>query len=132
MMYATPETGTKVRVTTSRPNYVVGREDDVSVYEGIVLQPERWLTADQFVLSGDDHIRIRIISVKNVIDLRNESGNELMQADEVEETTKTWIVLGSKGKEYTVTRREGKMTCTCPGFQFRKQCRHIVEKSAEN
>lgn len=33
------------------------------------------------------------------------------------------IVRGSKGEEYVVSDGH----CTCPGFQFRRTCRHIKE-----
>ena len=35
------------------------------------------------------------------------------------------IVAGSKGQFYTVTTDNGRTTCTCPGFQFRKNCKHV-------
>ena len=37
--------------------------------------------------------------------------------------TQYWEING-----YTVTRdNEGKMTCQCKGYKFRKNCRHITE-----
>lgn len=39
----------------------------------------------------------------------------------------TWTVDGSKGSKYVVKLSEGQYHCTCPGFQFRGQCRHIKE-----
>ena len=38
---------------------------------------------------------------------------------------KTWQVEGSKGNIYTVKLSDGAYTCTCPGFSFRRKCRHI-------
>lgn len=38
---------------------------------------------------------------------------------------KVWRVEGSKGNIYTVKLSEGTYTCTCPGFSFRRKCRHI-------
>ena len=38
---------------------------------------------------------------------------------------KTRVVVGSKGEKYTVTETESGVTCSCKGFQFRGQCRHI-------
>ena len=35
------------------------------------------------------------------------------------------IVIGSKGEKYTVTEVSGVYQCSCPGFKFRGQCRHI-------
>ena len=37
--------------------------------------------------------------------------------------TQYWTING-----YTITRdNEGKMTCECKGYRFRKNCRHITE-----
>ena len=33
-------------------------------------------------------------------------------------------VKGSKGNEYVLTYKDGKVTCTCPGFKFRRKCKH--------
>ena len=40
---------------------------------------------------------------------------------------KVWRVEGSKGNIYTVKLSEGAYSCTCPGFGFRRKCRHIEE-----
>jgi hypothetical protein len=40
---------------------------------------------------------------------------------------KTWTVTGSKGSTYTVSDIDGKLSCSCSGFQFRGQCRHVKE-----
>jgi hypothetical protein len=36
-----------------------------------------------------------------------------------------WIVKGSKGDEYRVTESGGNLSCTCSGFRFRGQCKHV-------
>ena len=40
---------------------------------------------------------------------------------------KVWHVEGSKGNMYTVKLSAGAYSCTCPGFGFRRKCRHIEE-----
>ncbi len=40
---------------------------------------------------------------------------------------KVWRVEGSKGNIYTVKLSDGVYSCTCPGFGFRRKCRHITE-----
>jgi|TARA_R110000824_G_scaffold49608_3_gene139270 hypothetical protein len=40
---------------------------------------------------------------------------------------KAWSVKGSKGNIYSVALSEGAYTCSCPGFGFRRNCRHIKE-----
>jgi hypothetical protein len=39
----------------------------------------------------------------------------------------SWQVQGSKGNTYTVRVRAGQWFCSCPGFGFRRKCRHIEE-----
>jgi hypothetical protein len=41
---------------------------------------------------------------------------------------KIWEVAGSKGKTYTVNLHDGQWGCSCPGFMFRRQCRHVTEQ----
>ena len=43
---------------------------------------------------------------------------------------RTWTVAGSKGNEYRVTQELGTWSCTCSGFKFRGQCRHVAEISS--
>jgi hypothetical protein len=33
-------------------------------------------------------------------------------------------VEGSAGKKYYVSKTGGRFTCTCPGFAFRRKCKH--------
>ena len=38
----------------------------------------------------------------------------------------TFQVRGSKGNYYTVTQSvDGSRTCSCPGFKYRRSCRHV-------
>lgn len=36
-------------------------------------------------------------------------------------------VTGSRGDQYTVTEENGQWHCSCAGFKFRGQCRHITD-----
>ena len=38
---------------------------------------------------------------------------------------RTWIVKGSKGDEYKVSELNGNFSCTCSGFRFRGDCKHV-------
>ena len=42
---------------------------------------------------------------------------------------KEYKVKGSKGNVYTVTKNKSSYTCTCPGFTFRKSCKHVSSAS---
>ena len=37
------------------------------------------------------------------------------------------IVEGSKGNQYTIERINGMISCSCPGYKFRKDCKHMKE-----
>ncbi len=38
---------------------------------------------------------------------------------------RTWVIKGSKGDEYKVTELAGQLNCTCSGFRFRGDCKHV-------
>lgn len=41
---------------------------------------------------------------------------------------KGWVFKSSKGdKEYEVTQDGVKLNCTCPGYTFRRKCKHVTE-----
>ena len=40
----------------------------------------------------------------------------------------SWQVAGSKGSNYIVSLRQGQWSCSCPGFGWRRKCKHIEEK----
>ena len=97
------------------------------VYRGEVLKSYRWLTDREFCLSGDDQWPIRVINLGNVVRMEFESGS----SSAVNTTARTWEVTGSGGNRYLVTRDSAGWSCDCKGFQFRRNCRHVAEISAQ-
>jgi hypothetical protein len=76
---------------------------------------------------------VRVIEFDKVVKLNNQlihrdgKGGAKIPKSESEEP-KVIKVKGSKGNTYLITLfPTGKKTCTCPGFGFRKTCKHINE-----
>lgn len=38
---------------------------------------------------------------------------------------RTWEVVGSRGDKYQITETDSGLTCTCAGFRFRGDCKHL-------
>jgi len=47
------------------------------------------------------------------------------QLQEEEPEGRVWEVKGSKGDIYKVSELNGNLSCTCSGFRFRGDCKHI-------
>jgi hypothetical protein len=91
-------------------------------------------------------IIVNFISGRSMI-FHDEGGGTIRIADDVtpDDTQVIWVRLpenretvafkgeaqyeipGSKGLPYTVTLNRGQWTCSCPGFGFRRRCRHVDE-----
>lgn len=115
----------KVRVRYNQGPRMIPPQPDHSIYEGKVLSPYKWLNDRQFCMTGNDDWPIRVIHMDLVEDIQMLSGS----FKNVDTGVKVYEVPGSKGAKYKVTRNSKGWTCTCAGFQFRKQCKHISELS---
>lgn len=47
------------------------------------------------------------------------------QVKEEKPEGRVWTVTGSRGDEYKVSELNGNYSCTCSGFRFRGDCKHI-------
>lgn len=103
---------------------------EVTVWEGVTRQPNHI-----YLLDGDKILayikwgegKPEYLSGKIKIDRR---GRKFVAADKtlfkkVKQESSLIEVKGSKGQVYSVDP-EAK-TCTCPGFTFRGDCKHIKE-----
>lgn len=116
----------KVRVRYNQGPRMIPPQPGHTIYEGKVLNPYKWLHDRQFCMTGDDDWPIRVIHMDLVDDIELLSGSY----KNVNTDVRVFEVAGSKGSKYTVTSNSKGWSCTCPGFQFRKQCKHISELSA--
>jgi len=127
--YSIPAAGCRVAITFEFPSYVIGTAKvNKTTITGVVEKATRFTPPDfvRIVTDFDSPVRIREIPLHRIINLEYADGRRAVQ-EAVKEDTETWSVNGSKGSKYIVVRTKNKWACTCPGFQFRKSCRHIQE-----
>lgn len=122
-----PTVGSKVIVKTKyrQGTSMIPPQPTEVIFEGTVLKSYKWLNDREFCLSGDSDMPIRVINMSLVEDIELISG----EMKKVNLDVKVWNVSGSKGSSYVVTRTASKWDCTCPGFSFRKTCKHVSELS---
>ena len=128
MSVAVPKIGSRVRVTTIYPNSYAYRGEDNNYVtytrEGEVVQS---IFRDPFmfaVKTGDPDHPVSEYNAKSqhVVKIEYIVGG----ATNVATDKKAWKVKSADGKSvYIVTRVNGKFSCTCKGFEFRKDCKHV-------
>lgn len=98
---------------------------------GELLNTIKWLTPDEIAITNPAHPNgFSIIHKKNIISIKDLAGRTAsVKVSDPE--YKQWTVKGSKGNSYLVIRQKGQYNCTCPGFTYRKSCRHIAEVGNE-
>lgn len=126
-MNTTPQVGNHIEVIVKNLSSVsrtlFPNEPETNTYVGTVVQRDSWLTPDYFCMTtGNPSFPIRAIRMANVVALNGAPVDYKPHTDGV--ITKTYI--GSKGATYTLTSKDGEVSCTCPGFLFHKgKCKHI-------
>jgi hypothetical protein len=123
-----PKIGSRVRVTTMYPNTVVYRNSDngyvTYTREGVVVPS---IFRDPFMFAVETGAPDHPVSEFNaksqhVVKVEYIVGG----AQQVATDNKAWKVKSTDGKKvYLVQRVNGKFSCTCTGFEFRKDCKHI-------
>jgi hypothetical protein len=92
-------------------------------YTGTVVH-EKWHGDDKIGLTTDVRgYPVRVLSRANIVEV---SGAKVDYVP-VMSDRETITVQGSKGNTYVVTKEGGKVSCSCPGFGFRKTCKHVQE-----
>jgi hypothetical protein len=90
-------------------------------YTGTVVH-EKWYGDDKIGLTTDVRgYPVRVLSKANIVEVSGAT----VDYTPVKSTRETIVVQGSKGNSYIVTKENGKAHCTCPGFGFRKTCKHV-------
>ena len=119
-----------VRTRLYQPSY--HRADAYCEHEitGEILNNIKWLQPDEIAVTNPKHPNgFSIIHKKNILWIQDLQGKKSTVKIDPEYQQRT--VQGSKGNEYLVIRSKGQYNCTCPGFTYRKSCRHITEVGNE-
>ena len=119
-----PKIGSHVRVTTRDKEYYVyaTKEWRDTTFEGVV---EKSIFNDPFyfaVRTGNEFHPVSEFNAKSerLVKIEYLKGGSTQVSTE----TKAWKIK-SKDKIYLVTRIGGKFNCSCKGFEFRRDCKHI-------
>lgn len=112
----------RVRDARNPAVYASGVVREFTEHTGKVLPNPKWVSSDSICLStGDTHFPFRIIDIERIVGLDKAVPIAAPRSE-------TFIVQGSKpGSTYTITRDGSHWSCTCVGFGFRKDCKHIRE-----
>jgi hypothetical protein len=95
---------------------------DVAKYTGKIVPNPKWLDDDHiYMTTGEDWFPFRVIAKKNIVSSSVPIDRKAPKIDKV-----VFKVKGSKDKIYTVTRENAIWSCTCVGFGFRHDCKHIM------
>jgi hypothetical protein len=127
--FSIPEPGCLVAITVAFPSYVIGTATvNKSTITGVVEKATKF-TPQNFVritTDFDSPVRVREIPLERITNIEHADGS-VAQKNKIQDDTKTWTVEGSRGSKYVVAHTKNSWSCSCPGFQFRKTCRHIKE-----
>jgi len=92
-------------------------------YTGTIMR-EKWFDADEIgITTGDSRFPFRRIHRSRIVEV---SGAKIDYTP-VKSSREVITVQGSKGNSYVVTKEDGKASCTCVGYSFRKTCKHVQE-----
>ena len=95
-------------------------------YTGTIVREKFFSTDEIGITTGDPRFPVRRIHRARIVEV----GGAKLDYQPVKSDRITKTVQGSKGNTYIVTAENGKATCTCQGFQFRKSCKHTQEALA--
>jgi hypothetical protein len=126
--FSIPDVGCQVAISFEFPSYVIASPQIKTTITGIVEKATKFTPPNfiRIVTDFDSPVRVREIPLDRITNIEYADGR-VADRESLKEDTETWSVEGSRGSRYTVIRTKNSWTCSCPGFQFRKSCRHIKE-----
>ena len=116
-----------MRVTTSNPSYFepnryAFEQPKTLVYEGEQMPAPKWAANGSIALAtGNPAWPFRLIDPSIIIAIDDQPTASPKPVSSI----RTVSVNGSKGQSYVVTIAPSGKTCSCTGYGFRKNCRHL-------
>jgi hypothetical protein len=116
-----------LEVRRPRGNYGCAYVPEVEKYVGEIIPNPKWLANDSICLTtGQPDFTFRIIKKSQIL-----SSNVHIEPSTVVSANREFQVAGSKGNTYTVKQEGTQWSCTCVGFGFRRDCKHINQAKKE-
>lgn len=90
-------------------------------YVGAIIPNPKWVASDCICLStGDPAFPFRVIEKESIV-----KSSTKIDYTKPKEDRNVFICRGTNGNTYTITREGSIWNCTCTGFGFRKDCKHV-------
>jgi len=127
--FSLPDPGSHVAVTFEFPSYVLGQSKvNRTIITGIVEKATKFTPPNfvRIVTDFESPVRVREIPLQRVVNIQYSDGR-LADKKQITKQEKIYSVNGSRGSKYVVINSNNIWSCTCPGFQFRKSCKHITQ-----
>lgn len=95
---------------------------EFNVYEGEQVETPKWAPVGAICLAtGNPTWPMRLLDPSAIVSVDSAS----VPVETVKSDTQVFQVAGSKGASYTVTVSPKGSSCTCSGFAFRNNCKHL-------
>jgi len=107
-------------VRRSPGNYGCAYVPEVQNYTGNIIPNPSWVPADSICLTtGDPAFPFRILKKESIV------GNTSPISSSKPYRTFTVTSKGRASQPYTVTKDGSTYSCTCVGFSYRRDCKHV-------
>jgi hypothetical protein len=119
-------TAAEVQVTVRNPMFQYRERYGYSLrefttYVGAILPNPKWVAEDCLCLStGDPQFPFRVLEKALIVDSTAAISYNTPKSDR-----NVFQCRGTNGNEYTITREGTQWSCTCTGFGFRRDCKHV-------
>lgn len=115
---------TEVSISVSTSYYRKGAANisDIAQYTGTIVPNPKWLGDDYLCMTtGESWFPVRMIKKEYIVE-----SSAHIPINKPKQNKNVFSVKGSKDQIYTVMREGAQWSCTCVGFGFRRDCKHVA------